>query len=116
MRRATPIAIAMECYFRLKFSYAPLEALNSCGLTCRSMPIPLQYGSQRGCRAGQHGHCLVVPVFRFRLLFPTQALCFSPILSAVAAAVSPIKVVSQQLRRSTDGQHNGNVRCAFKVL
>ena len=138
MRQAAAIAIAKEGYFRFKFRYTPLQLFDDCGLICGRMPIPLQYGSQRGYRAGQRGHRFVVPAVGFRSLILAHTLCFRPlflvhaldfrplllahtlgfrpILSAVAATIPAIKVVGQQLRHSKDGQHNGDVRCALKVL
>ena len=52
----------------------------------------------------------------FRSLFPAHTLSFRPVFPAVAATVPAVKVVSQQLRYSKDGQHNGDVSRAFKVL
>ena len=91
------------------------------------MSIPLQYGSQRGYHAGERDHRLLMPALRFRSFFPARAFCFRPlflarplsfrpILPAVTATVPAVKVVGQQLRYSKDGQHDGDVRCALKVL
>ena len=116
MRRAAVVTVAEERYFSLKFRYAPLQLLNGCRLVCRSMPIALQYGSQRGYRASQRRHRLLMPAFRFRPILPPRTLGFRPILSTVAATVPAVKVIGQQLRHSKNGQYNGDVSRAFKVL
>ena len=73
------------------------------------MAVPVQYGNQRG-------HHLVVTAFCFRPLFLAHALSIGALFPVVAASVSAIKVVGQQLRYSKDGQDDGDVRCTLKVL
>ena len=122
------IPIAKERNFRLKFRDALLQPLDDYGLVRGStVPIPLQYGSQRGYHAGQCDHRLLMPAFgccplfqahalSLRPVFPAHMFGFRTILPAVTATTSAVKVVGQQLRHSKDGQHNGDVRCALEVL
>ena len=102
------------------------------------MTVPLQ-------QANQHSHHLLMPPFRRLSFFTTGSLGHLPLFTTgllgcfpffttdplsrcqvlptdpfgfrpVAAAVSSVKIVGQQLRNSQDGQHNGDVGCALKVL
>ena len=98
------------------------------------MPVPLQHGGKSGYGAGQRGHHLLVPPLgRFTFftagllgcftLFAADTLRRCQVLPAepfgfrsVAATVSAVKVMRKQLRHSEDGEHDGDVRRAFKVL
>ena len=91
------------------------------------MAVPLYEGDQRS-------HHLLMSPFRRIPFFTASLLCRIPFFTTdplsccqvfpadpfgfcpVTATVSAVKVVSQQLRYSEDGQHDGDVRCALKVL
>ena len=45
-------------------------------------------------------------------IFPAEPFGFRP----VTATVSAVKIIGQQLWYSEDGQHDGDVGCALKVL
>ena len=49
-------------------------------------------------------------------VFPAGPFGFCPVFPSFTATVSAVKVVSQQLRYSKDGQHYSDVCCALKVL